>query len=147
MPDQLDLSFKDFSLTGQAAKPKTFKIDADMFEAPAVIPGEVLGLLTEVGASMADVKGSPKQQMDQLLAKIADVMALLLPEDDAARFRDRLYSRTAPMDVHKQALPAMQWLIEAYGQRPTKPSSSSANGPEDDGGGLMATAPNEESVL
>lgn len=146
MPE-LDLSFKDFSLTGQAAQPKRIKIDADEFLAPPVIPGAVLGELVQVGSSLGDLKGSPSEQVDLLMAKIAEVMDKLLTKETAPRFRERLYSLSEPMDLYLQAIPAMQWLVEAYSHRPTKPSSSSANGPGDDGGGLTATAPNGESIL
>lgn len=146
MPEQLDLSFKDFSLKGQAAQPKHFKIDGDEFFAPAVIPADVLGILVEAGTSLSEIKGTPKQQLDALIAKIADVMDLLLTPETAPRFKERLYSRTEPMDLYTQAIPAMQWLVEVYSQRPTQPPSSSASGPEDGGGGLTAIAPSEGST-
>ena len=54
-----DLSFRDFSLTEEDAKPKTFKVDGDTFCLPAVIAPVMLGELIESakglgGFSVAD---------------------------------------------------------------------------------------------
>jgi len=144
MPE-LDLQMKDFSLPPEDAKPKEFKIGADVFIAPPVIPAVVLAELAGMAGSLAET-----QQGGDLMAvleKVASLFDGLLTEETAPRFRARLLGRTEPIDLHRQAIPILQWLMEVYGLRPTEPSSSSASGLDGGGGGSTDPVLSGESIL
>jgi hypothetical protein len=144
MPE-LDLQMKDFSLPPEDAKPKPFTIGADTFFAPPVIPPVVLAELAGMASSLSEVqKGG---DLMAVLEKVATLFDGLLTEETAPRFRERLLGRTDPIDLHRQAIPILQWLMEVYGLRPTQPSSSSANGLDGGGGGSTDPAQSGESIL
>lgn len=142
MPEY-DLKHRDFSLQGDEAEPKTFTVGKDEFVAPPVIPPVLLGDLAAASQGFGDLKGDVPAQLE----KVASIFDLLLTPETAPRFRERLLSRTEPIDLNRQALPIMHWLMEVYGLRPTEPSSSSGSGVNGGGPGSTDGAPNTESTL
>jgi hypothetical protein len=116
---------RDFTLP---MEPKQFRIDADVFKAPAIISPVALKKLSALHAELGDGVGA---NIDQSLNLIADMFAILLPGPSGERFKERLLSETEPIDLQRQALPALYWLLEEYGVRPTEPSSPSPNGSTD----------------
>lgn len=141
-----DLTFRDFSLTPEQAKPKHFTVDGDTFYLPPVIAPIVLGELMEAAKGLGGFEIGDKAQVDAGLARIADLMDLLLTPETAPRFRERLFSRTEPFDLVNQVLPIVRWTIEVYSVRPTEASSDSTNGSEDAGGISTDTVPIVESI-
>lgn len=138
-----DLDFKDFSLPAEQMKPKRFKIDDDMFTAPPIIAPATFAALTGMAGRLAELNlgdgDTPlsEELINQLIGAFGDLFVELLDEATGPRFKTRLESKTEPIDLMRQAVPALYWLIEAYGLRPTEPPSSSSNGL--DGGGLGST--------
>jgi len=141
-----DLTFRDFSLSADDARPKRFQIDADVFFLPAVIAPVVLGELMESAKGLGGFKLGEKAEVEAALERIAALTDLLLTPETAPRFRERLFSRTEPLDLVRQVLPVVRWMVEVYTVRPTEASSDSTNGSADAGGISTDIAPSEESI-
>lgn len=131
---EYDLKFRDFTLADTSDKPITFRIGADEYSAPPVIPPLQLAALAEVAGKL-NGDGDGRVPVKELVTAIGDVFAELLHEEAGQRFRERLLSRDKPIDLMKQAVPCLLWLMEVYGMRPTEPSSSSTGGLNDGGPG------------
>jgi hypothetical protein len=124
---------KNFALE---LKNLVFKVDAgddaERFEAPPIIPPVILVRLAEQSKFAQD-----RSDMDKMLHAIAEIFRLMLLPESGERFAARLIdpeiSRAKPVDLNRQVLPIMHWLLEEYGLRPTQPSSdssTSSDGPE-----------------
>jgi hypothetical protein len=113
------------------SKPRTrvaFRIDEDIFEGPPVIPGETM--VRHVGALEALSQDNP---LDAHISAIWKTLESILRPASY----ERLYARYSsaqpdpdepdyvpPVDL-EQVRGAMDYLMEAYGMRPPKQSSSS----------------------
>jgi hypothetical protein len=109
---------KDFS---QARERLVFRIDTDMFEAAAALPGKTLA---RFAGRFADIDKVPPEQQ---LNAITDALGMVLLPDSAALFAKRLEDLTNPISL-EQASDVITWLLERYGMRPTEPSSPSSAG-------------------
>ena len=143
-------------------KPIEFKIDADVFQAVPVLNADMqlkaISLMNRMGTSQLD--GITIEKMDPVNATVADVERaksvaetannaalevmtmldeLLLPAS-AARFAERMKSKTEPIDF-VQVIEVFQYLIGQYGDRPTSPSSSSSNGHDGTGNSSTDASP------
>lgn len=107
---------RDFSISDE---PLPFKLGQDIFEAVPVVPPVLLDELTAALAQM----GAEGRTNIELLNDFAAIFDVLLTEGTALRFRERLMSRTEPIDLNRQLVPIIQWLLEEYGMRPMEPSS------------------------
>ncbi len=152
--------------------PHTFTIDDDTFKAPALLSSvaltRVVDILMELGS--IDGLGRDPSKIKPGLEAVGRAMKILLPGASGRRFIERLNSDpeqvddetgeplTPPIDLLRQALPAMMYLLECYGLRPTGPSSSSSNGSTDgstpsagasstDGASLPASEPTISTQL
>lgn len=130
---------RDFSLP---MDPKPFRISPDDFEAPPLLAPMVLLNLARLHGELTDLA-----DIEKTLTLVSDMFAMLLPGPSGQRFRARLLTegRAAdpdadpprlepdppPIDLTRQALPVLYWLLEEYGIRPTGPSSPSPNGSTD----------------
>jgi hypothetical protein len=135
-PDQI----RDFTIL---ADPKQFRIDGDVFAAPAIISPIALKKLAALHGQLGDV-GELTKDLDRTLDLIGDMFQILLPGPSGVRFKERLLSEMEPIDLNRQALPALYWLLEQYGMRPTQPSSPSPDGSTDgqtdtQNGGISST--------
>jgi hypothetical protein len=124
---------RDFSLP---MEPKPFRLAPDDFTAPALLPPMVLKRLAAMHSELGDVSAINADNMEQILNRIGDMFALLLPGQPGERFRARLLTdggpeSPPPIDLVRQALPVLYWLMEEYGLRPTQPSSPSPVGSTD----------------
>lgn len=151
---EYDLDFKDFSLSEQEMKPKRFKIGADMFEAPPLLAPVVMAELTGLAAKFGGLAGSEGEDIPttpealmEVIEAFGEVFEQILTQETGPRFKQRLLSKDEPIDLMRQAVPALKWLIEVYGLRPTEPSSSSSDGSDGGGPGSTGGAPNGESGL
>lgn len=138
--------------------PKQFRIDADVFEAPAIISGIALKQLGALHSQLGD-PGDLAKNVTRAISLVADMFLVLLPGPSGRRFKERLLSEGRPadpdqdrpdpdppvIDLQRQALPALYYLLEEYGMRPTGPSSPSSPGSTDGStdipnGGTSSTA-------
>ncbi len=107
--------------------PIQFRIDGDVFRAPAVISPITLKKIAALHANMGDIGAAvmDSDAIEHLIGKIGDMFKILLPGDSGVLFASRLASETEPIGLTDQALPALYYLLERYGLRPTQPSLSS----------------------
>lgn len=129
--------------------PIKFRIDDDIFQAPPLIGGYVLRRLGSLHARLGDASalvGQDAQASDRMIQLVADIFQLLIGGAGGKRFAARLLSDGSPGDLDAdppvppsppviglttQALPALYYLLERYGLRPTVPSSPSEAGSTD----------------
>lgn len=127
---------RDFFLDDE---PKRFRVhrDGDVFEAPPVLgPAALLdlvGVLKKMG-NLGALAASP-ESAETAIKAIGDVFEGILDEESGPKFAALLTSRTRPIDLRRQLMPILRWLLEEYGLRPTTASSnsSSASTPTDAG--------------
>jgi hypothetical protein len=138
-PDQ---GIRDFTIHRE---PIQFRIDDDVFRAPAILSPVALKTLAVMHASLGDGTELTRD-VGRAIDLVADMFVMLLPGPSGRRFGERLRSlgREAdpeadpplpadplPIDLQRQALPALYYLLECYGLRPTMPSSPSPDGSTD----------------
>lgn len=120
----------DFSLPD---RPKKFKFNgAEVYEAPPVLPPAALRKMARAAAQIGQLEDT-----DAKLAALLDVFGSVLVPESAARLRKRLEDEAYvdAIDMTRQLIPVLYVLLEAYGLRPTQPSSPPAAG-----GGTAPTA-------
>lgn len=116
---------KDFT-DRSGAQPKPFKVDDDVFYGAPRLPVKATQLL--VSLAKADVATQ--------LAKIGDILDLILLPGSVGRFVEKMGDPTNPID-DKQLGEIIEWLAEEYTGRPTMPPSSSSTSPTPDGTSSM----------
>lgn len=133
-----------------AREPIELELGGDLFHAPPVIPPAVLGDMLDAGERIAEIQKkqglSQKEQLAEMMKVIDEVFGLVLVPDSVPLFHDRLFSRDRPFDLMNELLPAMEWLVEEYSDRPTVPSPPSTTGPDDGGTSSTSGASAEAST-
>lgn len=109
---------KDFS---RKRKRLLFRIDDDVFEAATALPGKTLA---RFATRFTDIEKTP---LGEQLNVFADALGMVLLPDSNSLFQERLDDLANPIEL-EQASDVIQWLLEAYGLRPTEPSSGSSTG-------------------
>lgn len=110
--------------------PIQFRIDDDVFKAPPIISPVALVKLGKLHTDMGD-EANITRDVEATLQRVGDMFTILLPGPSGQRFKERLLSEDQPIDLQQQAIPALYWLLERYGLRPTQPSSPSPTGSTD----------------
>jgi len=142
-----DDGIKDFSIPD---KPKPFRIGPlpdDVFEAPPIIAPVTLVNLPNLMRQLGGI-GAIKDADDakQVMEGVKSVFRELLTTESGERFTARLDSKDRPVDLMRQIIPIVQWMLEVYGLRPTQVSSSSPESSEADGTSSTDGAPAEELI-
>lgn len=143
---------RDFTI---AMKPHRFRIDADVFAAPAILSPVALKRMAGMHAALQGAGGAAAlDNVEAMLSTFSEIFKVLLPGPSGQRFAARLEAdgsdeATPPIDLQRQAMPAFYWLLEQYGMRPTQQSSPL---PSDSGTGALTdgapeTAPTGEASL
>ena len=138
-PDAASPETPDFTIH---RPPITFKIDGDTFSAPARMSPFVLKKLAAEAALIGDVSRlTDVASIIKAIDALSSVMVGLMPGVSGERFKARLESEGGPedppiIDLMQQGIPALYFLLERYGLRPTVPSSPSPTGLMD---GQMST--------
>lgn len=154
---------RDFSVS---MDPKPFRIAPDDFEAPPILAPMALKKLARLHSELGDL-GDVGSDIDRTMNLVGSMFDILLPGSSGTLFRARLFSegRAAdpdadpprleadppPIDLMRQVLPLLYWLLEEYGMRPTGPSSPLLNGSTDGqtdtpNGGTSSTAGASQEV-
>jgi hypothetical protein len=129
---------KDFTIK---EKRIAFRIDDDVFEAYGVLGVPLLQELVEMS------EGLSKMVSEKKYDGIFDIFGKILYPDSAKRFKERgLAIGDDAIDVRRQVLPILHYLLEKYGVRPTQPSSSSSTGSPDEIDGTSSTLGSEAAV-
>ncbi|GKQ35199.1 hypothetical protein [Streptomyces sp. A012304] len=116
-----------------------FRIDDDVFEAATALPGKTLA---RFAARFANVENIP---VEQQLDAFTDALGMVLLDESNARFQKRLDDLSNPIEL-EQASDVIQWLLEAYGLRPTEPSSPSSTGLPSPASGTSSTDAQQPQV-
>lgn len=127
-------------------EPHRFRIGDDVFAAPAILSPIVI---TRIASQVAGLDTAEHMtQLDQIelvLGKVSTIFRALLPGRSGEIFAARLNSEgkpaygdpessdyvpadPVPIDLMGQAIPALYFLLECYGLRPTAPSSPLPSG-------------------
>ena len=126
---------RDFTIRRE---PVRFRIDDDVFQVPntLAIPKlrKLAGLHAELGNTATLM--STDAGIDMLLEITSRMFELIIGGEHGKRFVARLNSGgdledPAPIDLMKQAMPVLFFVLESYGLRPTEPSSASLPGSTD----------------
>lgn len=129
--DDGEVEIKDFTLK---VKRFGFKIDNDIFRAHAALGLPTMQDLVKVARGMGDAV------KDGNYDGIVAVFRELLDDPSATRFAARVISKgDDAIDVKKQLIPILYWLLEKYGLRPTPVSSGSSAGSASGTGGTTST--------
>lgn len=112
------VELKDFTI---ARKTIPFVVDSDRFEAYAILGLPQLQQVVNVTKDIGTLVDSGNH------AALFDVFDSLLLPDSAKRFRERCLSPDPleSLDVRRQVIPILHYLLEEYGVRPTQQSSDS----------------------
>ena len=116
---------RDFTLP---MEPIRFRVDEDEFAAPAFLSPVVLKRFAAKFAEVQPLLANPMADIDAAMTGFADLFVTLIPGESGQRLHDRLLSEDHPIDLTRQALPILFYLMEQWGLRPTAPSSSSPDG-------------------
>jgi len=108
------VTIRDFSMS---IEPKKFRVNDDIFEAAPQLPLSLLGMVPKFKSIAAE----PEKSRDTLLEFFDEILL----DGSAAKFRERVLSKTAPIGM-PQMMNVITWLLEEYGLRPTEPSSDSS---------------------
>jgi hypothetical protein len=112
------VKFKDFTLKRD---PIRFRIADQNFDA---VPSLNAGLLQRVAGVVNDFTGDELDlsTIGEKIAGLIEMCEAILEPESAERFKV-----IAPrLDLQEQIVPLLVWLLEAYGLRPTQPSSDSS---------------------
>lgn len=126
-------------------EPHRFRIGDDVFAAPAILSPIVITRIASQVVGMEDAEGSQLDRISVLLEKVTTIFKAMLPGRSGEIFAARLNSEgkpaygdpgdpdhvaadPVPIDLLGQAIPAMNYLLECYGLRPTAPSSPLPSG-------------------
>ena len=142
-PDAASSQVPDFTIHRE---PITFRIDDDIFSAPAFTAPFTLKALAAEAASVGDVGNlTDVQSVIKAMDSLGKIMGALMPGPSGQLFKRRLESQgrperqdeetgevlpadPPPIDLMGQAIPAFYFLLERKGLRPTVPSSGSPAG-------------------
>jgi hypothetical protein len=118
-------------------EPKRFRIAPDVFEACPDLPPSLFSFVAGVGA--LNVKNP------EVVERLLEFFDIVLFDESAERFRERVYAKQANIGVLTM-IKVIHALLEAYGIRPTQPSSDFFTPSTDEiGTGSTAGAPSEVS--
>lgn len=117
---------RDFTLP---MEPIRFRVDQDEFAAPAFLSPVTLKRFATRFAEVQPLLANPMADIDAAMNGFADLFVTLIPGESGQRLHDRLLSEDHPIDLTRQALPILFFLMESWGLRPTQSSSSSPDGP------------------
>lgn len=147
-PDQATVA--DFSIARTEIK---FSADGDVFYCvptlgPAVLQSLAAALrkLSSVGRELSSTVAATDDDADRFtrvldrIMLIGDVFATFLKPESAELFKTRLESHERGLDVNRQVVPMLHYVLEQYGLRPTEPSSDSSSGSVDGTSGTTSTA-------
>lgn len=115
-------------------EPLEFKIGQETFRAVPMMPGMGPHGAFVWTKRLADTVGHPEEQ-EQLYR---DFFSTFLLEPGRTRFLERLESLDEPIGWRRE-LDIFDFMMERYGMRPTRPSSDSSGGSDDQASGTSST--------
>jgi len=126
---------RDFTIRRAPIK---FRIDDDVFVLPNTMAIPKLRKFAAMRVDLGDTVGLLQSDdgVDKLLDVMSRMFGLIIGGEHGRRFVERLNSGgelddPPPIDLIKQAMPVLNFVLESYGMRPTEPSSASLPGSTD----------------
>lgn len=111
-------------------EPHRFRIDVDVFAAPAILAPVNMVKIAKLVKQLPNLEISSftEESMQAAVDVLSKVFEALMPGPSAARMAERLQAdgsdpATPSIDLLRQAIPALHYLLECYGMRPTQQSS------------------------
>lgn len=136
--DDDPVEIRDFTIRTKKIR---FRIDDDVFEAKALLGLPMLQDLVQTSKTMGELMRSERYDA------FFDLFDKLLYPESARRFRERGTSTGEDaIDLRRQLIPIMYYLLEKYGLRPTQPSSDSSTGSPSGDGGTSSTGGSSDVV-
>lgn len=137
-----DPQVRDFSSHNQVR----FRLDhangeEDYFEGVPDLPAL---LLVEFAGTMEEI--SKTQDLAQQSKMFTSLFELVLLEDSATRFIERMGNKADPISL-MQINDIMPWIMEQYGMRPTMPSENSSDGSAPQESGTSSTESSSPAEL
>lgn len=121
---------KDFS---RSMDPIQFRIDNDVFHAPARIPAQTLIEFTRKFEGLGE-----DSDISKTIEAFMSTIELVLLPDSAELFKRRMGDKTNPISMD-QVNDVVPWLMEQYGLRPTQSSEDSSDGQPNPESGTPST--------
>lgn len=116
-------------------EPKIFILGGATYHAPGILSPITLKRVGSIAAKLGggfDVGDMTEERLIELVTAVADALGHLVGGAHGKEIRERVLSEgDDAIDLMREALPAFTWLMEAYGMRPTRPSSPSSSGSMD----------------
>ena len=119
---------RDFTIPMEPIRFRVGPDDNDLFSAPAIISPVVLKRFAAKYAELQPLLAQPMDNIEATLAALGEMLAILVPGAEGQRLKLRLLDEDHPLDLQRQVLPIIYYLMESWGLRPTTPSSDSPNG-------------------
>lgn len=114
------VDIKDFSVE---RKPIRFRCEGDVFEGNRVLGLTVIQDVVKTSQRISSVMEGGD------VTPVIDIFKALLTPASAEVFVRRLLSQDDDaIDIQRQAIPVLYYLLEEHGLRPTQPSSPSSTG-------------------
>lgn len=116
MSDDNTVDIQDFTIREKRIR---FRIDDDLFEGYSTIGLHAMQDLVRQTKNISDAISSENYQV------FTDIFDNLLVPDSAKRLKERIITnnRDDELDLKKQVLPVLYYLLEKHGLRPTQQSS------------------------
>lgn len=119
---------RDFTIPMEPVRFRVGPADDDVFSAPAIISPVVLKRFATKYVELQPLLAQPMDNIEATLAGLGEMLAILVPGAEGERLKQRLLDEEHPLDLQRQVLPIIYYLMESWGLRPTTPSSASPNG-------------------
>lgn len=111
------------------------RLGPDVFECAPKLPAGIIqdimrmrGVFQKIQADLAAGRDVDEEQVAATNLKLFDILDIVLLPESAQRFAERMRDPINPIDMTDVGN-FVSWMLEEYGQRPTKPSPSSAPSP------------------
>lgn len=116
MSDDNSVDIQDFTIRDKRIR---FRIDDDLFEGYSTIGLHAMQDLVRQTKNIADAISTENYQV------FIGIFDNLLIPDSANRLKERIVTddRNDELDIKKQVIPILNYLLEKHGLRPTQPSS------------------------
>jgi hypothetical protein len=135
-----EVRFKDFTLDAPEIK---FAIAGENFDASPALSAVLLQQISDIVDVFTDSDDKTLSMIDKI-NKLIEFCDAILIGDSKERF-----AKIAPgLDLQRQIMPLLYWLLEAYGIRPTEVSSdSSATSPTETDGTTSTVGSSTEVTI
>lgn len=131
--DDDSVEIKDFTIEWKRIR---FRIAPHIYEARPMLGPALMQRMVNIGKTLGS--GGEDRDIEASLEGVYSIFSELLLPDSATTFNAELAADK--IDIQKQLIPVLFWLLEQYGVRPIQPSPDSSAGSPSETGGTPFTA-------